>query len=487
MLVHLASGRTVAINFRETAPAALKARMFLDKNGRVDTQKALHSYLSLGVPGTVMGLNMALKKYGTMTLLKVMAPAIHLAKTGFVLSPFGARLIQRHVKYFRTQQNTDSVYLKHGQGLHAGDRLVQKNLATTLADIAKHGSNVFYHGWIAHALVKASQKHQGVLTLKDMARYHVLFSTPMQCQYRGYRVVTFPPPSSGVTVCEILNIVSGYDLHQMGFHSAATVHVNAEAMRYAFADRNQFLGDPRFVNNPIARLLSAQYAASIRQKIMPNQAGDSRQIGFIKNQTGEKMQTTNYSVVDKKGNWVDVTYTLNGFFGNKKIAGKTGFFLNNEMDDFALDTQHPNLFGLVQGKANAIAPNKRPLSSMSPTLLLQDGKPFLLLGAAGGSTIITTIVQTIENVVDFKMQLNAAVNQPRYHMQWLPDKIFMEPFAFSQDTQNALKAMDYRLQTGSVFKTQRWGQATAIVFDQKREAFLGANDNRRPNGLAKGA
>lgn len=486
MLIHRKNAENIFINFREQAPAAISPKLFFNKQGKLDSKKSLYGYLAVGVPGTVMGLNQALKKYGTMPLKTVMAPAIVLAEKGFVLSKSGANFLKLKQKHIREQKNVAAIFLNNNQPYKAGELLRQENLANSLKLIANQGTQVFYHGSIAKKIVAASQAHGGVLSLKDFANYHISITKPVGCFYRGYEIITAPPPGSGAVICEMLNILKGYPLKQLGFHSAAAVHYNIEAMRYAFADRNRLLGDPDFIKIPLKKLLSEAYAAKIRLHIKPNKAGDSRALGLQPNKNGEKMQTTHYSVMDKLGNAVSVTYTINGYFGSFVIAGDTGFLLNNELDDFTISPTAPNLFKLIQSNANIIAPNKRPLSSMSPTIILENNKVVMLVGAAGGSTIITSILQTIENVIDFGMDINSAVNSPRFHMQWLPDITYMEQRAFSVDTMRVLRKMGHTLKLGLWGKRLDWGQVAALSNNPKTHIRYGANENRRPQGLAAG-
>jgi gamma-glutamyltranspeptidase/glutathione hydrolase len=336
-----------------------------------------------------------------------------------------------------------AVFLNGGKPFKVGERLVQKQLAATLRAVAQEGPDAFYKGGIADAVVAASAANGGILSKKDFETYHITETTPVRCTYRGFEVISAPPPSSGgTTICQILNIVEGYPIGQLGFNSAQTIHLMTEAMRHAFVDRNFLLGDPEFVPNPLEKLLSKDYAAKIRAKIDPAKASTSKEV-----QPGtephEGDQTTHYSIVDAAGNAVAVTYTINALFGAKVIAGDTGFFLNDEMDDFTTKPGAANLFGLVQGKRNAIAPGKRPLSSMSPTVVLRDGKPFMVLGSPGGSRIITITLETAMNVIDHGMNLQEAVDAPRFHHQWLPDQVYVEPFAISNDTRTALTAMGY--------------------------------------------
>ncbi len=504
MLVHLADGRNTFINFRETAPHAATENMYRDASGKVRAgDPSLYGYEAVGVPGTVMGMERALREYGTLPRTQVMAGAIRLARDGYVLSRADTAIIDSQISHFGKDPVASKIFLKpNGSPYLPGDRFVQPQLAATLDLIAHRGPDAFYRGPIAQAIVKASVAHHGVLTMRDFADYTTTESAPVSCTYRGYKLYSAPPPSSGgTTMCEILNVLEGYDLRAMGFHSAASVHVMAEAMRHAYMDRNTYLGDPAFVHNPLDRLLSPSYAAAIRKQIETDKATPSSAV-----QPGvaphEKPETTHYVVTDSRGNAVSVTYTINGNFGANVIAPNTGFFLNDEMDDFAIAPGTPNLFGLVQGRANAIAPGKRPLSSMSPTLVTRDGKVFLVLGSPGGSRIITITLQTFLNIVDYGMQPQAAVDAPRIHMQWLPDTIFYEPFALSSDTLTKLKEMGYNL-----VEQTPWGAAEVIqvgplpnpppppassgndssLFTGPRAGyFYGASDPRRPSGAAIG-
>ncbi len=496
MLIHQADGKNVFLNFREKAPKAISAKLFLDKKGKVDKTKlstghlegdANKAYLAIGIPGTVMGLNTALKDYGTLPLKTVMQAAIKLAQNGFILSRQDAKTLQYGATSFAKQPNVAAIFLNNGKPYKAGERLVQKNLAKTLEEIAHYGSKTFYSGKIADEVVAASKKHGGIITKQDLENYSITQEKPIICNYRKYEIISAPPPSAGgVVICEMLNILSAYPLHKYGFHSAKSIHYMTEAMRYTYADRNTYLGDPDFIDNPINRLLSDKHAASIRRKIKTHSAGNSKKIGFIVNRK-ESDHTTSYVVADKLGNVVSVTYTLNNYFGSKVIAGNTGFFLNNELDDFTIKPGVKNSFGLVQGKANIIKPGKRPLSSMAPTIILKDNKFYLTLGTPGGSTIPTTLLQVLINVIDYGMNIQQAVDAPRFHMQWLPDKIFTEPHSISKDTEQKLKKMGYKIQLGSVYsKSLYWGGVTAIMKDPKNNELEGAIDSRRPAGLAMG-
>jgi gamma-glutamyltranspeptidase/glutathione hydrolase len=494
MTIHFADGQNTFINFREKAPLAARADMFLDAHGKVVGNRSVDGYLAAGVPGTVMGLETARQKFGTLPRATLIAPAIKLAEEGFIVSRGDVDVLAEGTKEFRDQANVAAVFLKNGEAFVPGDRLIQKDLAATLRAISDGGTDAFYHGAIPAAVGAASLAHGGLLTVEDFAAYTATESAPITCPYRGYTIVSAPPPSSGgVTLCEMLQILQGYPLKALGFHSSGSVHVMTEAMRYAYRDRNTYLGDPAFIDNPTARLLSARHAATIRAHIQPNRATPS---AALEGQAAadEHATTTHYSVVDHWGNAVAVTYTINDSFGAKVIAGSTGFFLNDEMDDFTAKPGVPNMFGLVQGKANAVAPGKRPLSSMTPTLVLKDGKPVLVVGTPGGSRIITTVLEVIVNVIDHGMTLQEAVDAPRIHHQWWPDTIAAEPYALSVDTVRSLTGMGYK-----VVDLQPWGSgnaaesigiapaeanaATALKFPRPG-ALYGAHDSRAPAGSA---
>ena len=481
MVAHLANGKNLFLDFREKAPHAATPTMFQDANGNVVAGRNTATWLATGVPGTVMGLNEALATYGTIPLAKAMAPAIALAKNGYVLNDADARILGLRAKTFAEEPNAAAIFLNHGRPFKAGERLTQKELAATLEAIAKGGTDAFYKGAIAKKIVAASEKNGGILTMKDFAEYTAPWTKPVTCDYRGYEIVSAPPPSSGgTTVCEILQIVKPYPFRKWGYASVKVTHYLVEAERYAFADRNTYLGDPAFVKNPVARLISAQHAAKICAQIHPNKATPSSDVhGSLG--AAEGMHTAHYSIVDRHGNAVGVTYTLNFFFGNGKIAGDTGFFLNDEMDDFTAKPGVPNGYGLVQGKVNQVEPGKRPLSSMTPTIVLKNGKLFMVTGSPGGATIISTVLESILNTVDFGMNMQAAVDAPRVHHQWLPDVVFVEPGYLTPETRGPLEKMGYRF-----IERSPWGADEAILRNPKTHMLEGANDNRRPSGLAAG-
>lgn len=474
MTIHLADGKNIFLNFRETAPSAATSNMYLNKNSNASTQ----GYLAVAVPGTVLGLDTALKEYGTLSRQTVMAPAIALAEHGFIFGEQNANLLKEYSAKFATQNNIKTIFYKNNQPLNGTEKLVQPQLANTLKLISQYGSNIFYKGSIAKEIVAASNTNGGVLKLQDFANYRVQIQHPIVCTYHDYIIISAPPPSSGgVTLCEALNILSGYPLKNLGFHSAASIHYLAEAMRFAFNDRNNKLGDPDFVTNPVQELISPDYAAQIQKKIPADKSSDPIQIAAPQ----EGTNTTHYSVVDKYGNAVSVTYTINNLFGAGVIAGDTGFFLNDEMDDFTTQPGKANSFGLIQGTANAIQPNKRPLSSMSPTIILKNGKVVMVLGSRGGPRIITSVLQTIINVIDYDMNIQQAVDAPRIHQQGLPNTIYFEPFAISQTTQKQLNAMGY-----SLTQNNPWSVVEAIYIDQNSKKLFGANDYRSPDGKAVG-
>ena len=481
MLIHLRDDQNLFLNFREKAPGKATPTMFQDASGKVVPNRSTDSYLGVGVPGTVMGLNAALAKYGTLPLQQVMAPAIRLARDGYVLEQGDVNILNSSAQDFAAHPNVAAIFLQHGKPYAAGQRLVQGQLARTLERIAQGGSDAFYRGPIAREVVAASQANGGILAVRDFADYTVQWEKPIQCRYRGYTILSAPPPSSGgTTLCEILQIIRPYPFDKWGYGSIDALHYLAEAERRAFADRNTYLGDPAFVRNPIAELLSAAHAAKLRSTILADRATPSAEIrGDLG--AAEGNHTTHYSVADKYGNAVAVTYTLNFLFGIRQMAGDTGFFLNDEMDDFTSKPGVANAAGLVQGKVNQVEPGKRPLSSMTPTMVMRDGKPLLLTGSPGDATIISTTLQSILNVVDYGMNVEQAVSAPRMHQQWYPQQVWIEDGLLSPQSQQKLEGMGYRFRT-----IHAMGADEAILIDPKTGMFEGANDPRRPAGLAAG-
>ena len=480
MMAHLRNGRNAFLDFRETAPAAASRDMYLDGRGHAVHGASLFGWKAVGVPGTVMGLDTALARYGSLPRATVMAPAIRLAREGFVLDNEDASVLARDAALLRKDPRAAAIFLHpDGSPLHAGERLSQPDLARTLQAISDQGPSAFYAGAIPAAIEAASRSGGGIITAADLASYRMPEAEPMHCSYRGYMIMAPPPPSSGgTTLCETLNILEPYNLADIGFHAAQGLHLMTEALRYAFFDRNTYLGDPAFVHNPLNRLLSKDYAARMRGQIA-DRATPSASLGPAVAPPREKSETTSYSILDKDGNAVAVTYTLNGGFGAGVIAGDTGFLLNDEMDDFSVEPGSPNQFGLVQGEANAIAPGKRPLSSMTPMIALKDGQVSMVVGSPGGPRIITAVLEAFLNVVDYGMNAQEAVDAPRFHHQWQPDVVNAEPFALSPDTEALLRQMGYQI------KVQKpWSAVALIAAGPRAGVYQGATDPRRPGGAA---
>ncbi|TAJ65740.1 MAG: gamma-glutamyltransferase [Variovorax sp.] len=489
MTVQLADGRKTFLDFREKAPLAATANMYLDKDGNVIKGLSTNGHLAVGVPGTVSGMEYAREKYGTKKRAELIAPSIQLAEKGFALEQGDIDMLWTSTADFQKDPVSGAIFLNKGEPFQVGQKLVQKDLGKTLRAISQNGTDGFYKGWVGQAIVASSQAGKGIITQADLDQYKTRELAPVECDYRGYRVVSAPPPSSGgVIICEMLNILEGYPLKDLGFRSAQSVHYQIEAMRHAYVDRNSYLGDPDFVKNPLDRLLDKGYAEKIRAAIDPKKAGVSKDIkpGVAPH---EGSNTTHYSITDQWGNAVSVTYTLNDWFGAKVTAAKTGVLLNNEMDDFTSKVGVPNMYGLVQGEANAIAPGKRPLSSMSPTIVSKDGKPVFVVGTPGGSRIITAVLHTILNVVDYGMNVQEAVDAPRFHQQWLPDVTNVETFALSPDTRKILTDMGHNLgvpQPANHLAAIIVGAPTLGGKPVGNNRFYGANDPRRNTGLAAG-
>ena len=489
MTIQFADGRKTFLDFREKAPLAATANMYLDKDGNIVKGASTHGHLAVGVPGTVSGLEMARAKYGTMPRAALIAPAVRYAQDGFVLDQGDVDMLVTATADFRKDPASAAIFLNRDEPFKPGQKLVQKDLAATLQLISEKGEAGFYQGPVGAAIVASSKAGGGIITQADLDQYKTRELKPVECDYRGYGIVSAPPPSSGgVVICEILNILEGYPLKDLGYHSAQAVHYQIEAMRHAYVDRNSYLGDPDFVKNPLDRLLSKDYATKIRAVIAPDKAGVSQDIkpGVAPH---EGSNTTHYSIVDQWGNAVSVTYTLNDWFGAKVTAAGTGVLLNNEMDDFTAKVGVPNLYGLVQGEANAIAPGKRPLSSMSPTIVTKDGKPVMVVGTPGGSRIITAVLLTIVNAVDYGMNVQEAVDAPRFHQQWLPDATNVEAFALSPDTRKILEGWGQKFagpQPANHLAVILVGAPTLGGKPVGNNRFYGANDPRRNTGLALG-
>jgi gamma-glutamyltranspeptidase/glutathione hydrolase len=479
MLIRFADGRTTFIDFRERAPEKSSRNMYLDAKGAL-TKDSVEGWRSSGVPGTVRGFEIAASKYGKKTWAENMAPAVELASKGFPVSYALAEGLKES-RDLASSPESKRIFQKNGAFYEVGETLVQPELAQTLERISKNGPNEFYEGETAKRFAEEMAKNGGLISLADLKSYKAIERTPLQGKYRNYTVITAPPSSSGgIALLEMLGILEGTGYEKGGAGSASAIHYAAEAMRRAYADRNTYVGDPDFVKVPIAGLLDPAYLARLRTSIDPERATPSDRVLPGKPAGSERMETTHYSVVDSDGNAVAVTYTLNGGFGNGITVPGLGFLLNNEMDDFAAKPGTANMFGLVQGEVNAIAPGKRPLSSMTPTIVLKDGKLFMTAGAPGGSRISTAVMQVILNVLDFGMNVQDAVDAPRFHHQWQPDKLSLE-HGISPDTVALLKGRGYDVDyaPGVVL-----AQVAAIVSDGGW--LQGGSDGRSAAGKAAG-
>ena len=490
MTLQLADGRKTFLDFREKAPLAATADMYLDKDGNVVPDLSTRGHLAVGVPGTVSGMELALQKYGSKPRAELIAPAIRFAEDGFTLEQGDVDLLETATDVFKKDmRDSGAIFLHNGEPMQVGQKLVQKDLAKTLREISAKGADGFYKGWVADALVTSSQANKGIITQADLDKYKTRELAPVECDYRGYHIISAPPPSSGgVVLCQIMNILDGYPMKDVGFHSAQGMHYQIEAMRHAYVDRNSYLGDPDFVQNPIDHLLDKNYAAKLRAAIEPQKAGESQKIkpGVAPH---EGSNTTHYSIVDQWGNAVSVTYTLNDWFGAGVMASTTGVILNDEMDDFTAKVGVPNMYGLVQGEANAIASGKAPLSSMSPTIVTKDGKTVMVVGTPGGSRIITATLLTILNVIDYGMNLQEAVDAPRFHQQWMPEETNLETFAASPDTRKLLESWGHKFagpQDPNHIAAILVGAPSLGGKPVGKNRFYGANDPRRNTGLSLG-
>jgi gamma-glutamyltranspeptidase/glutathione hydrolase len=501
MLIRMADGKVHFLDYREMAPAAAKPDMYLDAQGNVTPGASQIGYKSIGVPGSVAGMVYAEQKFGKLTLAQVMAPAIRLAREGYALSWGEARDLQDD-GYLGKFAESRRIFQRDGNYYQPGEIFRQPDLARTLDRIAAKPAD-FYHGALARELAAAMQKGGGLITADDLARYEVKEREPVRGTYRGYEIISAPPPSSGGTVLiELLNILEGYDLAKMQSRSAQSIHFTTEAFRRAFFDRAEFLGDPDFSKIPVSQLIDKKYGAAWRDSIEADRASPSKELKrpaiFSEleqyaaahpqpSANHESQHTTHYSVVDAEGNAVAVTTTINDWFGSRVTAEGLGFLMNDEMDDFSAKPGVPNSDGLIQGAANAIGPGKRPLSSMTPTIVVRGGKPFLVLGSPGSSKIITTVANVLMGVIDYEMNIQEAVNAPRFHNQWLPDVLNVERW-FSPDTVQALQKMGYKVQIGlgdGEYGSPYWSDAECVAIDAKTGERLGASDGRN-NGKAVG-
>ena len=484
MMVRLANGKSVAIDYRETAPSAAFAKMYQDASGNVLTQDSLVGYRASGVPGTVAGFALAQKKYGKLRWRDIVEPARQLAAGGFVISKALASSL--HATNLAKDSESRRVFQNGGNYLKAGDLFKQPQLAETLRRLEDQGPSDFYNGKTAHLIARA-MSGKGLITLKDLQNYKPVERRPVEGTYRRYQVITMPPPSSGgIAVVEMLNVLEHFPLSKLGFDTEPSDHLLVETMRRAFADRAEFLGDPDFVKIPQKGLLSKSYATKLSLAIDSSKASSSASVGHGNPSGYESSETTHFSVVDGEGNAVSNTYTLNFGFGSGVTIPGAGFLMNDEMDDFTSKPGVPNGFGLIQGESNAIAPHKRPLSSMTPTFLVKDGKLAMVIGSPGGPTIITTVLQVIINVVDHEMNIAEAIAAPRIHHQWLPDEIQAETGSVSEPVLRGLIAKGHKFHSNSRGTGGSWGDAEGIVIDPKTGARLGASDPRSPNAAAIG-
>jgi len=470
MLIRLASGEAVVIDYREAAPFAASRNMYVGSDGELIPHASTVGALSAGVPGTVAGLALAEEKYGKLGLARVIAPAVHLARDGFPVSYGLSESLRQDGDRLAKFDASRRIFLRDGRFYEPGEVFQQTELAGTLETIARRGAKGFYSGPVAQAIVATMQKYHGLITEPDLARYHPIIRQPLVGHFRGYEILSVPPPSSGgVALIEMLNILEPLDLGVPD--SYVCMHYMVEAMRHAYADRAAYLGDADFASVPVARLTSEAYASKLREEILHSKP--DAPIAAGNPQAFESSQTTHYSVVDDGGNAVANTYTLNNGYGSGVTVEGAGFLLNDEMDDFAAKPGKPNLYGLVQGEANAIAPDKRPLSSMTPTLVLQDGKLRLVLGSPGGGTIMNTVLQVLLNCLVFRMDILQAVSFPRFHHQWMPDRLILERVGFSADTVQKLREAGYQVDLRGAL-----GDCEAIEIDPHSEWKFGAADPR---------
>jgi len=487
MMIRLRDGRTTAIDYREMAPSSAHRDVYLDKNGNlIDGEGgSLVGYRAAGVPGTVRGMELALKKYGSgkLTWAQLVEPARQLAGRGFVVTNELARSLYSNREYLEKYAETKRIYLKGGRFYQEGELFRQPELAATFARLQRLGPNEFYEGETARLIVADMKRNNGLMTMNDLHGYVAKERTPVLGNYRGYEIISMPPPSSGGAVLiQMLNILEGFDLQKLEANSSDRYHLMAEAMRRAFADRAEYMGDADFVKVPVPGLIDKAYAATLRATINTERASTSEEIRAGRPAGYESEQTTHFTVVDAEGNAVSNTYTLNNSYGSAAVAKGTGLLLNDEMDDFAAKPGTPNMYGLIQGERNAVAPKKRPLSAMTPTIVLRkDGSLWFTVGSPGGPTIINTVLCVITNVIDYEMNIQQAIDFPRIHHQWLPDELVGEPFGLSGDTQKALTARGHK-----IAKLRYLGDAEGIMIEEKTGVRLGATDPRRSDGQAVG-
>lgn len=475
MLIRRANGDAEIIDYRERAPLAASRDMYLDKDGNVVKGASTIGYKAVGVPGTVAGFSLALKRHGKLRWAEVIEPARKLAADGFTINYHLARSLRGSERLLKQFPDSNRIFLRDGKFYDEGERLIQPELAATLARLKEKGAREFYEGKTAQMIAEDMKANGGLITEKDLKEYEATIRKPLKGTYRGSEIITMPPPSSGgAALLEMLNILERYNLAEKGAGSSDTIHLLVESQRRAFADRAEFMGDADFVKVPLEGLISKKYAAELASTIDPERATPSEKIRAGKPAAYESTETTHFTVIDQEGNVVTNTYTLNLGHGSGVTARGTGVLLNNEMDDFTSKPGVPNAFGLLQSENNAIAPRKRPLSAMTPTIVLKDGKVWFAIGSPGGPTIINTVLQVIVNVVDFGMNIQQAIDAPRFHHQWMPDRIQFEPLGINRDTRAALE------RKGHVFaeKPGNMGDAEGVMIDAKTGIRLGASDPR---------
>jgi len=494
-VLRLADGRVTTIDFREKAPAAATREMYLDAQGNVVPGRSTVGHLASGVPGTVAGFELLYTRYGSHRLswAQLVEPARRLAQEGFAVTPALARDMQASTRLLQRFPESRRTFLREGRPYQAGEPFKQADLSATLRRIERSGAKEFYSGKTAELIAAEMAANGGLITRADLAAYRAVEREPLRGHYRGYEIITMAPPSSGgVAILQMLDMLESHDVGSLGFNSAAKIHLFTEVMRRAFRDRAEFLGDPDFVRVPTAHLLDPAYLTRSMSTFDPARATPSASLPPAEPPPSESTQTTHFSVVDASGNVVGITYTLNGLWGNGVTVTGAGFLLNNEMDDFTSKVGVRNGYGLLQGESNAVGPGKRPLSSMAPTIVLKDGKPFLVTGSPGGPTIINTVLLVITNVIDFHMSITQAVDAPRFHHQWQPDTIDHEPFFTSPDTIALLEKQGHRLATRKLYQNspeaegRTWGDAESILIDPTSGHRLGAHDLRSQDSAAVG-
>jgi len=495
MLIRLRDGRTTAIDYRETAPAQATRDMYLDAKGDLirGEGSSVTGYRAVGVPGTVAGMELALKKYGSgkLSWAQLIEPARRLAALGFPVSHLLERSLRTNTKLYQYAESR-RIFQNDGKFYAEGERLRQPELAATFARMQRRGPREFYEGRTARLIADDMKRNNGLVTLEDLRRYRAKERTPLRGTYRGFEVISMPPPSSGGTVLiEMLNMLEGYDVRRMGWNSSKGLHLLTEVMRRAFADRAEYMGDTDFVNVPILRLIDKSYAAHLTSTINMERASKSAEIRGGLAATDEPSETTHFTIIDRAGNTVANTYTLNDDYGSGVTAVGTGVLLNNEMDDFTSKVGVPNEFGLIQSERNGIEPHKRPLSAMTPTFVLRKDKTlWFALGSPGGPRIINAVLQVIVNIIDFEMNLQQAIDAPRIHHQWLPDEIYYEPYGLSLDTEQALVSRGHRLTLRPAYRgpTEQafMGDVQGVMIEERSGARLGATDPRRSDGPAAG-